>query len=129
MHGLGFVIVQRGKLLERLGENREKHRAIFESALEGYRSRAIVELDAMLEDAKAGRQIRRMVSLIEPEDHTEDYDRVIDMLEMSVNDEIEISAQEFAQYVRDDWAWKRAFYASTVGAGYIGDNGEFPGPR
>ena len=66
----------------------------------------------MLADAKAGRSIQRSISLAEPADHTEDYDRVLAMLEMSVDETVILSSEEFSQYVLDRWTWSR-FATST----------------
>ena len=107
------VKVDKAKLLEIVRENRNKHRKIFEEALEGYRKQAIAELDSMLADAKAGRRIRRSVSLIEPTDQTSDYDRVIRMLEMSVDEFVVLQEHEFAQYVLDRWNWRKQFLMSS----------------
>lgn len=85
----------------------------FEQAIEGYRAAVVKELDQMLEDAKAGRLIKRAIGLVEPQDHTGDYDRIITMLEMSVNDTIELTQQEFAQYVMDQWGWMQEFKTSA----------------
>ena len=61
----------------------------------------------MLADAKDGKPIRRAISLPEPADHTADYDRVISMLEMSADDFVQISAEQFDQHVLDNWRWRR----------------------
>ena len=71
-------------------------------------------LDKMLADARAGRRISRSINLAEPTDHTSDYERVIMMLEMSVDDTIVLNAGEFDQYVRDVWSWSR-YDATTLG--------------
>ncbi len=49
-----------------------------------------------------------------PEDHTRDYDRRIKMYEMDIDDTIEMTEQEFAQYVLDDWGWKQAWTTSNT---------------
>lgn len=108
------IKVNKSELLTVLRENREKHRAIFLEATEGYRLAAIDELDKMLKDAKQGRQIRRSLSLVEPQDQTRDYDRVIRMLEMSQDDVVELAEHDFMQYVLDDWSWKRQFLLSNT---------------
>ena len=92
--------------------NRDAHRSLFLKAQEGYRKLVIEELDRMLADAKAVRPIARSINLVEPADHTEDYDRVLAMLEMSVDDAVILSAEEFSQYVLDRWIWSR-FATST----------------
>jgi hypothetical protein len=52
------------------------------------------------------------VSLTEPSDHTKDYDRVVAMLEMSVDETIILDAHDFDQYVMDNWDCSR-FALST----------------
>lgn len=99
------VKVKRLDLLDRIAKNRTAHRDLFLKAQEGYRADVIEELDRMLKDARDGKIIRRSIDLAEPQDHTADYDRVIDMLTMSQDAIIEIGAVEFDQYVRDNWAW------------------------
>lgn len=108
------VKVSKTELLERVKANRAKHRAIFEDALVGYRAEVIKILDKRLEDAKTGKKINTLISLVEPQDHTADYDAVIDMLEMSLDQAIIIPYHEFRQYVRDEWSWKAQFIQSTA---------------
>jgi hypothetical protein len=50
-----------------------------------------------------------IVNLPYPVDHTEDYDRVVEQLEWSLDDTLELNEQEFNTYVRDQWGWKQAF--------------------
>jgi hypothetical protein len=102
---MNTVKVKREDLLAKVRANREAHRELFLKAQANYRKFVIEELDRMLADAKAGRQIRRSIDLVQPRDHTSDYDRTIMMLEMSVDDTIVLDATEFDQYVRDVWAW------------------------
>jgi hypothetical protein len=104
---MNSVKVHKAELLEKVKRNREAHRALFLKAQEGYRTAVIAELDRMFADAKDGKPIRRAISLPEPVDHTADYDRVISMLEMSAEDIVQISAEQFDQYVLDNWRWRR----------------------
>jgi hypothetical protein len=68
----------------------------------------------MLEDARKGRPIQRSVTLTEPSNQVKDYDRVITMLEMSVDDTITLDAQAFDRYVMDNWDWSRFALATTT---------------
>ena len=112
-NGMTGVTVKKDELLTALKKNREEHRTTFLDAQKGYREDVIKELDQMLKDAREGKNIRRSVALIEPQDHTRDYDRAIRMLTMCVKEEIFITEQEFSQYVQDDWGWKAQFVGST----------------
>jgi hypothetical protein len=117
---MNTVKVKRQDLLTKVRANRDAHRSLFLQAQEGYRKLVIEELDKMLADAKTGLPIRRSVSLTEPSDHTKDYDRVVAMLEMSVDDTVILDAHDFDQYVMDNWDWSRfalstnTFYAAEA---------------
>ena len=108
------VTVKRSALTEKVQANRDQHRAAFEEAQRVYREQMVEELDRMLADAKAGKKIKRGFILPEPEDHTDDYDRVLAMLAMSVDDEIDLDAASFNQYVLDQWGWQRSFASNTL---------------
>ncbi len=107
------IKIKKDKLLEILKENRSKHRAIFEEALEGYKKKAEEVLSARLRQLKAGERVRMTFSIPEPADQTKDYNRVIRMLELMEGDAIELSEQDFAMYVMDEWSWKRNFLHSN----------------
>ena len=107
------VNVNVAELLEKLKENRTKHRGIFKDAQKGYRAEAIKQLDIALADAKAGKSINTEIYLEKPVDQTKDYDKAILMLEMHSEDYIDVSASDFSNYVMDDWSWKRNFIATN----------------
>ncbi len=108
------VKVNRDELLAKITANREHHRAIFEKALKAYRAMVLELLEARIARIRLGKEIDLYFNLPVPEDHTEDYDSVIDMLGMHQDSEIEISADDYSCFVRDDWNWKRAWADSTL---------------
>jgi len=107
--GMGVVTVERDALLAIVKGNREKHREIFLDAVKGFRDKVIEILEQRLADARAGRRLNVRINLPTPIDQTREYDRVIKMLEMSVDPRIELTQSEFSQYVMDDWSWKHQF--------------------
>lgn len=107
------VTVNKEDFLTRVRENRDNHRAVFEEALEGYRKRLMLELEHRVCDVKRGRVINQYIGLPEPEDHTDDYDRILTMVEMSIDGTVDLSENEFAMYVMDQWDWKQSFTEST----------------
>ncbi len=103
------VKVNKLEFIERVTVNRDAHRRIFKRALKGYERRLLSELEQRIDDVSAGRQIDRYIGLPEPADHTADYDRILGMAEMSVDDVIELDANDFARFVMDQWDWKQDF--------------------
>lgn len=110
---------QKEDLLRTIRANRETHREVFDAALNGYRQQAMKILEDTLQDISKGRTPELRIILSRPEDRTRDYDRIIRMLEMEVAETIELSEEQFAQYVMDDWAWKRTWLrmSNTYAAG------------
>lgn len=123
------IKVKRDELLVKVRANREKHIAEYKEACEGYKaaatqkiSEAAHELTGRIERLKEGQMISLMLisfDLEVPQDHTDDYDQVIAMLEMSVDDVMTIRSDEFACYVMDNWQWRREWEVtkSTYNAG------------
>ncbi len=50
-----------------------------------------------------------------PENHLEDYNRVIDMLDFSVADKVSLSSTDFDAYVRNNWTWRSSFLNTNAG--------------
>jgi hypothetical protein len=113
------VKVNRTELLTKLRANREQHQALFNEAFENYRKFMLEELEQRINEVKVGKKIDHYIRLEAPQDHTEDYDRIILMAEMSLTDEIELTQQHFGWYVMDQWQWKNDFMdnATTYTAG------------
>ena len=107
------VKINKGKLLEVVQKNRDNHRAVFERAIVVYKAKVIEELEASLVRAREGERVERFHSLTRPVDMTREYDQVIAMLEMSVDEEITLTNVEFAHYVLDRWSWKGQFASSN----------------
>ena len=116
------IKVKKQDLLKTLKLNKEKHRAIFEEALDGYQKKAIELLEKNLNIARAGRKFKLYIQLTQPVDQTADYDRVIGMLEMTLEKVIALEEEDYRAYVLDEWHWKNNFltanstYSSTAAA-------------
>jgi hypothetical protein len=107
------VIVKRADLIDRIAANRATHRSEFEKAFASYRERIVTELEQMLDRAYKGDPVDHYIRLPIPEDHTEEYDQVLEMLGMEQRTEVEIDYQTFRQYVMDEWSWKAGFTATN----------------
>jgi len=108
------VTVPKYKLLASVNDNRSRHRKIFLEALKGYQKKIIKILDKMLKDVKAGRRINHMINLPMPQDMTEEYNTVINMLAMSSDKEIKLSSEDFSRFVEDKWDWTNSFLSNNA---------------
>jgi hypothetical protein len=103
----------KSELKETVSKNRDLHRTIFEEAIEGYKKKVQVALEEHIDRIKNGEIIRVHIYYDEPVDHTRDYDRLLKMLDMTVETHIELTENQFESYILDDWKWKRQFIATN----------------
>lgn len=119
------IPVNKAKLRGIIQQNRDRHGTVFADALRGFQAERMKLLEAEIERARKGLAQNVYVSLQCPVDHTPDYDRVLGMLELSEGDTIELSEQDYSQYVEDNWSWKQQW--STSNAGFSGLVASTPG--
>lgn len=111
------IKVKKTELLAKLEENAKNHMNTFEKASEGYRKAMISTLEKMLDMAKKGKRVEHYINLVQPMNQFEDYERSIGMLKMHTEEDIEITSQEYAQFVQDKWNWSQQF--TTSNSAYI----------
>lgn len=111
------------ELLEKVKTNRGTHISEYAEAVEGYKDqakaaieKAMTRLKARIDELEGGEVLvlgHVTFDLVVPENHAKDYDQVILMLEMSVDEVLTIRSDEFACYVMDDWSWKEDWSNTT----------------
>lgn len=101
------------KILDSLRANREEHIKIVREAQQGYREQFEKLLLSKLEDLRAGKSVEARINLKVPENHVDDFDRAIEMLEMCNNETLELEEHEFQCYVRNRWNWGSQFLLSN----------------
>ena len=105
--------VNRLDLLQKLKDNRDQHEETYNLAVQGYMEAVTQELKDKLESLEEGDDIGRYIQNVKPEEHLDDYDEVIGMMEMNIDSEITLDQALFRQYVMDQWQWKQQFTMST----------------
>lgn len=100
------------KLVKQLKKNRTKHRKVVDEAWEGYREEAVSLLKTNMKKFKGGSRETLYVALATPQDHTQDYDTMISMLESTEDDIIDLTQTEYENFVLDRWSWTHG-WAST----------------
>jgi hypothetical protein len=128
--GLKVVTVKKDELLPKIKANKEQHVKEFK---ETYDAWLILRKEAVEKGIKEVRsQLKSEDELtqgyvqfeipVKPQSHQKDYDRVISMLEMSVDEELDLPVDEFARYALDEWDWSVGFkstsaiYVNSVGS-------------
>lgn len=112
---MNSVKINKTELLARLVKNREQHTKLYKAAEIGYRKKAIAKMAALLKQAQRGGEIVTVFRMPEPVNNSTEYNRVIAMLEMSVDEVIELTSHQFNSYVLDQWEWSGTVIASNLG--------------
>lgn len=104
------VKVDKAQLITKLRENKEKHGTDFKESMNGYWDAFGRELTKMQERVKArDLNVEHTVRLTRPKDHTDEYERAIQMLEWEQEKQVVLSINDFNCYVLDDFDWKEEF--------------------
>jgi hypothetical protein len=126
---LDQVKMSKEVLLGAVKENKERHVALYNEAVTDYKTKSLELLAVKQKEFKATADaLKKKVensdkpvlltlphSLLNvsevkfPTSHEKDYDKIIRMLELSVDEQITLSDQDFEQYVLDQWSWKGEF--------------------
>jgi len=111
------VSVNHEKLLARLKGGRKKHYEAYKIAYRGWLTEMAEEIENAtllindaIDDGDEGIGEMKAIKLsTPPRNYLEDYDVAIDMIECGTEQNYELSATEFRQYMRDEWEWKLGF--------------------
>jgi hypothetical protein len=104
-------------LIDIVVENRDLHRDAYEDALAGFRIEANKALEDRIDQIAQRLVVGLTFRLPIPEDHTNDYDRVIQMLKLTKaagEDTIVLEQHEQEMYVMDQWGWKTNFAETST---------------
>lgn len=107
------VKVERIAVLDRLRENRANHKDFVLEAWNGYEAAILSELNYLRDLIQKDRRSNIRITLPQPVDHTDEYDTIIGMLEMSEEHTISLGAIEYRSYIEDKWDWKQQFIGTN----------------
>lgn len=103
------VNVPRLVLLKSIADNLEVHKAQFQEAVEVYQLRLQIELQEALDivnhDADFVTISKVKVIFNPPQSHESDYIEVLEMMEMSVDENINLDSESFRAYIKNEWSW------------------------
>jgi len=117
------VTVSKEELLKIVHTNREKHIELYKEASAGYYNKLREELvNALHSLDDIGKVSRKGIrNLVKPRNHMNGYDLALQMLNVSVDDNIELDSHTFEKLYNNVWEWTREFasgYTSNTGKDY-----------
>ncbi len=115
---MNSVKINKKELLQIVRNNREESAKEYSEANQEYERLMIENLGEAINEIKTNGRIKDAdIYLVPPIDSSSCYDKIIKMLEISVDDVIELTHEQFSEYVLDNLPWRR--YAKTTNQKYI----------
>ena len=116
-NGSRVMTVKKADLIAQINENKEAHIIAYAKAVEAYKVEALKQLSKLTDDANAG-SVTLKLSLTTPVDNRNNYDKIIAMFEWDILEEVELTQQEFNEYILDETeAARHAFVSNSM---YLG---------
>ena len=125
------VNVLRSQLLEKLKENLVIHQREYQEALLECHRKLLEDLRTAynkVETTTNPEKLKKFQFRFQfPQNHEQDYKDVIEMLEMSTDNEINLDAESFKAYIKNEWSWTGSFNStkalySNVGSAFMDDD-------
>ena len=118
------VKVKKEDLIKVLGTNKDVHQKEYDEAYSGYLQLCIEALEERLELVKSAAKVEKDEPEVEftmyfedvhnpPVNHVDDYQNVIDMLEVGENEEVVIGMDEYLKYYKNNWQWRAGWELSN----------------
>lgn len=109
------VNVKRVELIEKLKSGLELHRKDYLEAIEDYKKLTLVYLTESLKRVQSGEIVAIKFITPVPINREADYIDVINMMEYSVDEHINLDKTMFKAYFFNEWSWARDF-SSLMGS-------------
>lgn len=103
------VNVTRKELLLKLKQNLVTHETEYEEAVQDYQQVCKLFSETLSKEIHEGNYKNVVFKVPAPQSHSQKYKDVIDMLEYSVDETIELDATSFKAYFKNEWEWSAGF--------------------
>lgn len=108
------IKVDKGSLLDSLETNYATYKELYEFQVSEYFLKSEQLLKEALKRIKNKDSKVTTVILNFPKDYSSEYEKIIGMLKMSMDNEIILSHDDYDVYVLNNWYWKQAFKNNFV---------------
>lgn len=121
----------KNKVLDTLKINREKHKKAYQNTVDNWLTsvlggqialqKAIVKESEKVVIKDVTSALKVLKELDAPINFLPAYDRAIEMLELTQDESIQMDANQFKEYMKDEWSWKEQWRYSNTKYGVLED--------
>lgn len=111
------VTMDKKDFQEIVEKNKKEHEDEFHEASQAFYKKCSAELIRIAADVREGTMnyatAQQLIGQMDcPRGYCDQYEEVLDQLEHEIGESVTLNAEEFRQYVKDEWYWKEGFAAS-----------------
>lgn len=108
------VRIKKQELAEIVAKNRETHIREYNEGMAAFKTLFLEKVESVRTAAEADEfNAGELIRLQKPASHEKDYDRVLRMLELEVEETAMLDEEAFRNLVMDEWEWKERFTAAN----------------
>lgn len=96
------INIKKIDVIHSIKQNKAKHQEEYKVAVEAFKQEAIDKIKSAQEALDKGNFESVNINLTRPEDKSEEYDKLILMFEMEVDETVILSQGEFNEYILDE---------------------------
>jgi hypothetical protein len=112
--GSRTIKVKKADLIEKIKENKKNHIEMYDKAIIAYKKEALEQIKKITDEVNDG-VLDIKLDLVTPIDNTDNYDKIIQIFEWEVKDEVELTQSEFKEYVQDETQFaQEAMFSNTL---------------
>lgn len=100
------IRVEKQKLIDKIKENKKNHINEYKQAVIAYKKEALKQLAELIDKVNNG-ELDISLNLITPVDSSDNYDKILEMFEWEVEDQVDLEQNEFIEYVQDETDFAR----------------------
>ena len=105
------IKVEKSELIDILEKNKKVHIKEFKDTWSGYKEDVQSWMEKQVLNLRSNKDFEVRFEGTMPYSNEEDYTKILGMLELSVDTEVDLTTEEYTSYVQDDWEWKHHFSA------------------
>ena len=112
-NGNRTIKVKKIDLIDKIRKNKIKHCEMYVLAVEAYKKEADYQLKKLRRDLNSGNMDLNL-RLITPDNKSGNYDKLITMFEMEVEEFVELTQAEFNEYIHDETEFAMSVMVSNT---------------
>lgn len=108
---MNTIIVQRSKLIEIIEKNKISHQEKYNEAEKLYfeKKKSLLEKCLLAMENGKDPSLTELLNLTKPVSQVNEYEKIIRMLKLHIEENIDLDLHDYEKYVEDNWSWKAHF--------------------